>query len=102
MDGWKEGARISEFRKVQVSVGTQIIDKSCMLVRSNLYVHFRSSQLNHTESEWNTVFAFQSRNVHSFIQKLNFFSSYIVSPLPLFSSSSPAMPPLSMGIQYAT
>lgn len=50
-------------------MGTRIIDKSSMLVRSNLYAHFRSSQLNHTDSEWNTVFAFQSRNVHSFYQK---------------------------------
>lgn len=80
-----------EFRKVQVSVGTRITDKSCMLVRSNLYVHFRSSQLNHTDSEWNAVFAFQSRNVHSFIHTKHgvfFFSNdSSVSTLYTYSSS---------------
>lgn len=68
-----------EFRKVQVSVGTRIIDKSCMLVRSNLYVHFRSSQLNHTDSEWNAVFAFQSRNVHSFIHETQSIPLFLFS-----------------------
>lgn len=64
----RDGVSVQELSNEQVSVRTRITDKSyvCVCVCANLYIRFRSSQLNHTESERNTVFAFQSQIVRSF------------------------------------
>lgn len=84
----RDGVSVQELSNEQVSVRTRITDKSyvflCECARVNLYIRFKSSQLNHTESEWNTctVFAFQSQVVLT-----QFFVCYVCQRIffPLFS-----------------